>query len=260
VFIPDGAGGHTETKLIASDGTANDALGQSVGVSGDTILVGAYLDDDNGVNSGSAYVFTPDGVGGHTETKLIASDGTTGAVFGWSVGVSGDTIVVGAHLDDDNGVNSGSAYVFIPDGAGGHTETKLIASGGTSGDQFGQSVGVSGDTIVAGAWANDEIGLDSGAAYVFNDIADTDGDGVRDDDDACPGTFLPDEPTQHLKTNRYIATADGFVSTDGTVAYTLTDTGGCSGAQLIAEAGLGAGHTRFGITRGALKTWVNSIG
>jgi len=100
-------------KLLAADGAANDLFGVSVSLSGNTSLIGAYADDDNGVNSGSAYVFTRTGTTWTQQAKLLASDGAAMDNFGWSVSLSGDTVVlIGAYADDDNGDNSGSAYVF----------------------------------------------------------------------------------------------------------------------------------------------------
>jgi hypothetical protein len=103
-----------EEKLIASDGAALDLFGHSVSISGDIALVGAYYDDDNGDDSGSAYVFRYDpGTGAWIEEeKLLASDGAVDDHFGWSVSISGDVALVGAFGDDDNGDDSGSAYVF----------------------------------------------------------------------------------------------------------------------------------------------------
>ena len=103
------------TKLLASDGASSDRFGWSVAVSGDTVVVGARDHDDNGSNSGSSYVFQRDEGGADAwgeVTKLLASDGGSLDNFGISVAVSGDTAVVGARLDDDNGDESGSAYVF----------------------------------------------------------------------------------------------------------------------------------------------------
>ena len=162
-----------QVKLTASDGATNDYFGVSVSVSGDTIVVGAYADDDNGTNSGSAYVFVKPSGGWAEATrtaKLTASDGATFDNFGRSVSVSGDTIAVGATSDDDNGSNSGSAYVFVKPSGGwaDMTETaKLTASDGAAGDNFGDSVSVSGDTIVVGAESDDDNGHHSGSAYVF---------------------------------------------------------------------------------------------
>ncbi|MCP4713285.1 MAG: hypothetical protein GY869_32040, partial [Planctomycetes bacterium] len=87
-------------KLLAGDGAAYDYFGYSVAVSGDKVVVGAYNDDDNGSNSGSAYIYEG---ASWTETKLTAGDGALGDYFGYSVAVSGDKVVVGAYNDDDNG-------------------------------------------------------------------------------------------------------------------------------------------------------------
>ena len=112
-----------ESKLTASDGAASDYFGGSVSVSGDYAVIGADWDDDNGNNSGSAYVFERDGAGNWSEVqKLTASDGAAGDEFGWSVSISGDYLVIGAYADDDNGSSSGSAYVFERDGFGNWSE------------------------------------------------------------------------------------------------------------------------------------------
>ena len=104
-----------ETKLLPSDGADYDYFGYSVATSGDTVVVGApYGDDDNGSFSGSAYIYRfVDNA--WIETKLLPSDGASEDYFGHSVATSGDTVVVGALYDDDNGSDSGSAYTFIAD-------------------------------------------------------------------------------------------------------------------------------------------------
>ena len=152
-------------KLLASDGAAGDEFGRSVYVSGDTALIGAIGDDDNGSFSGSAYVFIRDATGLWTEqAKLLASAGAAGDAFGRSVSVSGDTALIGAATDDDLGSFSGSAYVFIRDATGLWTEqAKLLASDGAASDQFGVSVSVSDDTALIGA----HVGFSSGSADVF---------------------------------------------------------------------------------------------
>ena len=88
---------------------------------------------------------------------------------------------------------------------------------------------------------------------------DADADGVLDVDDACADTVLPDQPLIELKPNRFAANADGeFVDGTGEPAgITLEDTAGCSAAQIIAAAGLGAGHSKFGISKGELMAWAN---
>ena len=171
-----------KAKLTASDGAADDEFGISVAVDGDTIVVGAhkadYIDLNNSSNnladSGAAYVFTKPESGGWadaTETaKLTASDGAVDDEFGISVAVHGETVVVGAHQDDDatNGDNSGSAYVFDEPSGGwaDATETaKLTALDAAENDRYGYSVGVSGDTVVVGAYSDDSNEANTGAAY-----------------------------------------------------------------------------------------------
>ncbi len=185
------AGGWVDTtetaKLTASDGFVSDQFGFSVSISGDAAVVGAHLDDDNGINSGSAYVFQkpPGGWANMTQTaKLTASDGAAGDLFGRSASISGDLAVVGARLDDDNGNASGSAYVFRWNGSAWVQEQKLLASDGATGDRFGTSVAISGATAIVGAPYDDDNGGDSGSAYLFDAAApgmcpwDLDGDGV----------------------------------------------------------------------------------
>jgi hypothetical protein len=108
---------------------------------------------------------------------------------------------------------------------------------------------------------DDDLGTDSVTSPTVTLFpGDSDGDGVLDEFDRCPATVLPDEPTVELKSNRYVATADGFVAGDGTAGPSLADTGGCSGTQVIELLDLGWGHQRFGITASALDQWLASLG
>ena len=183
-----------------------DHFGSAVSVSGDTVVVGAYGENSPslGVNStpaegsgdaGAAYVFVRTSGGWIQQAYLKpTSVGTTqvGDQFGFSVAVSGDTVVVGANFEDSSslGVNgtpnqsardSGAAYVFVRS-AGVWTQQaylKPTAVGTTQvNDSFGYSVAVSGDTVVVGALREDSDTLganstpnddtqDAGAAYVF---------------------------------------------------------------------------------------------
>jgi hypothetical protein len=155
-----------QQKLTASDGAAGDLFGISVAISGELALVGARRDDDNGESSGSAYVFERSGSVWSQVAKLTASDGVRAGFFGTSVAISGDLAVVGAFQNDD-GDNSGSAYVF--DASAGWSEVaRLTASDGALNDGFGGSVAISGDLALVGAFSDDDGGqLSSGSAYVF---------------------------------------------------------------------------------------------
>jgi len=88
-------------KLIASDGAADDAFGRAVAVSGDRTVIGAFRDDDNGVNSGSAYVFERSGTSWNEVAKLIASDGAENDAFGISAAISGDLAIIGAQIGEE---------------------------------------------------------------------------------------------------------------------------------------------------------------
>ena len=170
VFVRNGNGNWSQqAKLTADDGDADDLFGDSVSIAGDTAVVGARLDDDNGSYSGSAYVFVRDGIGNWSrQAKLTAEDGTGGVEFGRSVSIAGDTAVIGVWGDDENGSGSGSAYVFVRDVSGNWSQqAKLTADDGAAGDWFGISVSITEDTAVIGAINNDDKGSNSGSAYLF---------------------------------------------------------------------------------------------
>ena len=171
LFKDNGLGDWSQiAELLAGDGAAGDQFGFSVSISNDTAIVGAHGDDDNGSGSGSAYVFQNDGSGWTQTAKLVASDGAAGDLFGASVSISGNTAIVGAFGDDDNGADAGAAYFFEDDGSGTWTQVaKLAAGDGSASDQFGRSVSISGSTAIIGASGHDGNGSDAGAAYVFHD-------------------------------------------------------------------------------------------
>ena len=167
----------------------NDKFGYSVAVDGDIAVVGAYRDGEKGDEAGAAYVFTRSGgVVWDEGVKLTASDGAPYDNFGISVAVDGETIVIGASGDDDNGADSGSVYVFTKASGVWSQAAKLTASDGAALDYFGHSVAVSGDTVLVGAYQDDreetvtETELeDSGSVYVFTKPTSVGGWGDWDD-------------------------------------------------------------------------------
>jgi prepilin-type N-terminal cleavage/methylation domain-containing protein len=167
VFTRTGGTWTQQAKLVPADGAAYDRFGSAVAVDADTIVVGAYGDDDKGTYSGSAYVFTRTGGTWTQQAKLVPADGAASDYFGYAVAVDADTIVVGAYKDDDKGSASGSAYVFTRTGGTWTQQAKLVPADGTAGDYFGFAVAVDADTIVVGAYGDDDKGADSGSAYVF---------------------------------------------------------------------------------------------
>ncbi|MDX1405511.1 MAG: FG-GAP repeat protein [Woeseiaceae bacterium] len=168
VFTRTGSTWSQQAKLTASDGATTDAFGQNVAIDGDTVVIAAEQDNDAGTNSGSAYVFVRSGTAWTEQAKLTASDAAAFDRFGFSVDVDGDTVIVGAHLNDDLGGSSGSAYVFTRSGAVWSEQAKLLASDGVNSHVFGVAVALDGDTAVIGASGDDDVALDSGAAYLFS--------------------------------------------------------------------------------------------
>ena len=166
----DGTWSQTK-KLVATDAAVLDYFGNSVAIIANTIVVGAYFDNNDGKNnSGSAYVFerSDDGIWSQTK-KLVADDAEKSDYFGRGVAISGDTIVVGAYRDNNDGIsNSGSAYVFVRSDDTWSQTKKLVADDAEKSDYFGNAVAISGDTIVVGAYRdNNDVKPDSGSAYVF---------------------------------------------------------------------------------------------
>ncbi len=170
-----------QAELTASDGAKEDELGSTVAVSEDTIVVGAPK-HKVGANEeqGAAYVFVKPASGWASATQaaeLTASDGAAKDELGYSVGISGSTVVAGAPLATI-GLNAaqGAAYVFSePAGGWGsgsqpqHQAAELIAKEGEVNDQLGTSVAVSGATVVAGAPDAMVVHPAQGAAYVFTE-------------------------------------------------------------------------------------------
>jgi hypothetical protein len=155
-------------KLLASDGGTLDEFGHSVSLDGDTVLIGAPANSDNGAWTGSAYVFIRTGTTWAQQQKLLPSDSALDDTFGLCVSLDGDTALIGAGWDDnDNGVDSGSAYVFTRTGTTWTQQAKLLALDGAAGDCFGASVALSGDNALIGAVFDDDNGVDYGYAYVF---------------------------------------------------------------------------------------------
>ena len=203
VFTRSGTEWRQQAYLKASNTDSNDLFGLSLAISGDTLVVGTRSEDSNatGVNgdqsdnsavqAGAAYVFTRSGTVWSQQAYLKASNTDTNDRFGFSVAISGDTLVVGADGEDSNatGINgdqsnnsagdAGAAYVFTRNGTKWSQQAYLKASNSDGNDFFGHAVAISGDTLVVGANGehssatgvngdeNDNSAEGAGAAYVF---------------------------------------------------------------------------------------------
>ena len=169
IFERQGSNWVEIAKLTASDGAESDRFGGSVSILGDIAIVGASRDDDNGDDSGSAYIFERQGSSWVEVAKLKASNATESDFFGGSVSISDDFAVVGADGYANNGDGSGAVYIFERQILSNNwTEVaKLTASDGAAGDRFGDSVSISDDFVIVGAYLDDDNGVDSGAVYFF---------------------------------------------------------------------------------------------
>ncbi len=165
IFYNNAGAWTQQAKLTASDKEAGDRFGVSVAISGDYAIVGASGEDSGGDNAGATYIFKNDS-GWSQQAKLTASDKEAGDNFGCSVGISGDYAIVGAYTEDSGGDNAGATYIFKND-SGWTQQAKLTASDKEAGDNFGCSVGISGDYAIVGAYTEDSGGDAAGAAYIF---------------------------------------------------------------------------------------------
>jgi len=166
-------------KLIPRDARRGLQFGRSVAISGDTIIVGAVGDDEHGEFTGSAYIFARHHGGPNAwgeVTKLRASNAAQGDVFGESVSISGDTAVVGAPQNQAPfPARAGFATIFERNHLGIDVwgeAARVTAGDGQSGDRFGASISISGDTFIVGSPDDDQPGLpffgfSAGSAYVF---------------------------------------------------------------------------------------------
>ena len=177
--------------LKAGNAGRSDSFGHSVAVSGDTIIVGAFSEDgdasstdaspnDNANDAGAAYIFVRSGSGWEQQAYLKARNAGEGDWFGWSVGISGDTVAVGAIREDgdasstvaepnENTSGSGAVYIFARSGGSWSQQAYLKAGNAGGSDQLGVSVAISGDSVVVGA--TDEAGDANSTAVAPNDSA-----------------------------------------------------------------------------------------
>ena len=161
-----------QAQLLANDGAASDKFGQSVAISSDTIVVGAYQANAGFNNNGAAYVFVRNGTTWTQQQKLTASDSTADDEFGNAVAIKGDSIVVGSHFADLPGnASAGSAYLYRRTGSVWTETQKLTPAGGVIlGDLFGDSLAISGDKLVVGSPGADIPQTAAGAVYVYVEI------------------------------------------------------------------------------------------
>jgi len=156
-------------KLLGSDTVAGDNFGFHVSLQGQRALIGAQGDDPLGSNSGSVYVLEWEGGAWVERAKLVPGDGAAGDIFGTRVSLAGERALVGAPGDDYSGLfGAGSAYLFeLQPGGAWIQRAKLLPGTPGNSDGFGAALSLSGERALIGALGDDDQGVDSGAAYVF---------------------------------------------------------------------------------------------
>jgi len=169
VFVKGPTGWTQQAKLRAADGAPRDNFGFSVALDGDTAVIGApnrgqFTGDPFG-QVGAAYVYHRSGTKWSQQAELTAqcpTCGSTGDFFGFSVAVSGGTVLTGAV-----GVNAitGAVFEYVRSGATWSQTATLVGSNSQPGDSFGWDVALAGNTAVIGAPRNSPVF--PGAAYVF---------------------------------------------------------------------------------------------
>ncbi|MCP4133902.1 MAG: hypothetical protein GY754_23230, partial [bacterium] len=159
-----------KTQFSSQTGIAGDFEGRSVAASADgsTIIMGADGNDEKGSQAGAVYVYRWDG-NSWSEKKIVASDGEKDDCFGTSVAISsdGNTIIVGAYGNDEEGSQAGAAYIYKWNGSSWKETNKFYGKARLN--YFGMSVSISpdGNSIIIGAYGNNEKGVQAGAAYLY---------------------------------------------------------------------------------------------
>jgi hypothetical protein len=159
----------TQFQLLYSENpNQNDRFGSVVDIDGDYACIGSGYDDTNAVDKGAVYVFHKSN-GVWTYQDILQPDSTSEdfAVLNSSLSIHGDTIAAGAQANDTGGNDFGAVYVFRRNGTSWSKEAKLQSNDVQTSDNFGSGVGIYGDYIVGGAYAEDTGGSRAGSAYIF---------------------------------------------------------------------------------------------
>lgn len=166
VYVRINGSWNFQTVLTPNDPTPPKSFGNSISISGNTVVIGA---GGSTTEVGAAYVFVRSGTAWTQQAKLTASDGAINDLFGAAVALDANTAVIGARLDDVGAnADQGSAYVFVRSGTTWTQQAKLTASDGAATDGFGVALDVIGNTVIVGANLDDNTALtDNGAAYVY---------------------------------------------------------------------------------------------
>ena len=167
IFTGSGTTWTEQAILTQSDAAYGDSFGHAVAISGDTAVISAVNDQGAGWRTGSIYIFKNIGGNWVEQTKIEAFDKYMYDQFGYSVAISGNTILVGSPYDDDGGGSSGSVYVYVEKVNGWELAQKFLSNDPNPADTFGYTLSLEGDVAIIGAPGDDESANGGGAIYRF---------------------------------------------------------------------------------------------
>ena len=223
VFRRNGMTWEYEAKLVPNGRIARQWFGWTVDVQGNTVVIGAPGEPHVGQWAGAAYVFEYDGSNWAQTARLVAPDAQTLDEFGNAVRIDGDTIAIGAYLDDAGlQENSGSVYMFDRDGSNWTLTQKLAPSAPVFDGWFGFDIDLEGDRLAVGSNFDDELGLDAGAVFMYerDNGSWVMTDKILADDGAATDTFgfavSLDGDTLAVGANHHV---DGFGPAERGAAY-----------------------------------------
>lgn len=152
------------TKFIENDAEEWDYFANSVDIDGDYIVAGTWHNNAAGSNSGAAYIFYNNGETWEFQAKLVADDASVDAAMGYSVAISGNSVVAGAHAVEGA---TGAAYIFVRENTTWSQQAKLTANNGSGEDFFGKAVSISADYVIVGSQNHDMSKANEGSAYLY---------------------------------------------------------------------------------------------
>jgi len=167
IFTRTGIKWTQQAKIVGVDTSGNDLFGYSVAIDGYTVIVGAVSEDSSGDYAGAAYIFTRTGSTWKQQQKIVGNDTSGNDQFGYSVAIDGDTVIVGARIEDSSGNNAGAAYIFTRSVNVWSQQQKIVGEDTKEYDYFGTSVAIDGDTVIVGRVNVGFSVIDAGAAYIF---------------------------------------------------------------------------------------------
>jgi len=167
IYVRSGTTWSLQSTLNNPTPKSYDEFGYNVSISGDYAIVGAYGDDTSVSNSGSAYIYARSGTTWSLQATLNSPTHEVGDLFGHSVAISGDYAIVGAYYEDTGADNAGSAYIYVRSGTTWSLQSTLNNPTPAAVDHFGNSVAISGDYAIVGAYSDDTGATEAGSAYIY---------------------------------------------------------------------------------------------